>query len=156
MSMKQIGNWIRNFFIKVGSEIVKITRALRDALTVGDAARNLGITNQTVTTVASAAVPIVLPPGTVESAGVATKTAVVSALSWLSNHGLTAAGWITFKVSVVPSFVVGSAIATFGISILLLGGIALLQHGDPRVSIFSRFVEDARAGIAWLKSIFSF
>ena len=47
--MKRIGNWIWNFFVKVGSGIVKITRALGEALTLGDAPRNLGITNQTVT-----------------------------------------------------------------------------------------------------------
>ena len=154
--MKRIGNWIWNFFVKVGSGIVKITRALGEALTLGDAPRNLGITNQTVTKVASAAVPIVLPPGTAESLGLGAQHLAFSASLWLSQHGLTALAWITFKVSIVPAFVVGSAIATCGIAILLLCGIRFLQQRNPQLSHSSRFVEDVRTSIEWFKSIFSF
>lgn len=154
--MKRIGNWIWNFFVKLGSGIIKITRELRDALTVGDAPRNLGITDQTVTKVASAAVPIVLPPGTAESLGAGAQHLAFSGSLWLTQHGLTALGWITFKVSVVPAFVVGSAIATCGIAILLLCGIRFLQQRDPGLSPFSRFVENVRISIEWFKSIFSF
>ena len=154
--MERVKNWIWNFFVKVGSGIVKITRAIREALTVGDAPRNLGISNQTVTAIASAAVPMVLPPGGAEAVGVAAKNVTFAGFSWLSHHGLTAAGWIAFKVSMVPAFVVGSAIATLGIAILLLCGIRFLQQRNPRLSLFSRFVEGVRTSIEWFKSIFSF
>jgi hypothetical protein len=154
--MKRIGNSIWKFICKVVTGIIKVAQQLRDALAVGNAPRNLGVTNQTVTKVASAAVPIVLPPGTAESLGFGVRHLAASASLWLSQHGLTALGWITFKVSIVPAFLIGSAIATCGIAILLLYGIGLLQRRDKRLSIFSRFVEDVRAGVGWFKSIFSF
>jgi hypothetical protein len=156
MNVKRIGNSIWNFLCKIATGIVKVARELRDALMVGDAPRNLGITDQTVTKVASAAVPIVLPPGTAESLGLGAQHLAFSASLWLTEHGLTALGWFTFKVSIVPAFVVGSAIATCGIAILLLCGIRFLQQRNPRLSPFSRSVDDVRTSIEWFKSIFSF
>src|SRR5580700_1759521 len=155
-NMKRVGNWIWNFLCKIATGIIKVARPVRDALTVGNAPCNLGITDQTVTKVASAAVPIVLPPGTAESLGICAQHLAFSASLWLTKHGLTAAGWITFKVSIVPAFVVGSAIATCGIAILLLCGIRFLQQRSPRLSPFSRSVDDVRTSIEWFKSIFSF
>jgi hypothetical protein len=154
--MKRILNSVWNLLCKAASGIGKITRALKEALTIGDAPRNLGITTQTVATVASAAVPIVLPPSTIAFLGSLVKSLVVPALSWVSQHGLSAFGWVAFKLSLAPAMILGSALATCGISLLLLCGIRLLQRLDKRLSIFAGFAENLRAGIDWFNSIFAF
>lgn len=154
--MKRVWKSVWNLLCKVAAGIGKITRALKEALTLGDAPRNLGITSQTVTAVASAAVPIVLSPNITELLGGAARSVVVPTLSWLSQHGLTAFVWIEFKLSLAPAIVIGSALATCGISLLLLCGIRLLQRLDKRLSIFAGFAENLRAAIDWFKSIFAF
>jgi hypothetical protein len=57
MTMKRITNWILKYFWKPVVGIGKMAKALKEAVTLADAPRNLGVTHQTVTTVASAAVP---------------------------------------------------------------------------------------------------
>jgi hypothetical protein len=150
-----IRNSVWNFLCKVVTGIVKLARALKEALTLGDAPRNLGLTNQTVATVASAAVPIFLSPHSIEIAGATTKGALLSVLSPLSHYGPSAMGWIAFKVNLASSLVVGSAVATCLISLLLVGGIRLVLHLDKRFGVFSSFAEDLRAVVDWFKSIFA-
>jgi hypothetical protein len=152
--MKRILNRVWNFLCKVVAGIGKITRELKEALTLGDAPRNLGITTQTITTVAGAAVPMVLSPDTIAFLGSFVKSLVAPGLSWLSQHGPWAVGWIAFKLGLAPAMVWGSALATCGIPMLLLCAIRLLQRADQRLSIFATFAENLRATWDWFKSIF--
>jgi hypothetical protein len=154
MKMKRIGNSFWTFLCKVVTGIVEFTRDLRDALTLGDAPRNLGVTHQTVASVASIAAPIVLPPGTAESLGLAAKHVAVAVSSSLAHHGLPALGWMALKLTFVPSVVLGSAIATCGISILILTGFYLLNQADKRFSVVAGVIENFRAVIDSFKSIF--
>lgn len=154
--MKRIGRFVLNLLWKAVAGVGKIAKALKEALTIGDAPKNLGITTQTVTAVASAAVPVLLPPQLIEFLGALLKSAVVSPLSWLSQHGLSALGWVSFKLSVAPAVMFGSALATCAISILLLCAIRLVQRLDPRLSPFATFAENLRAAWDWFKSIFAF
>ncbi len=154
--MKGFLNSFWNLVCKAVVFVGKITRELKEALTLGDAPRNLGITTQTVTTVAGAAVPVVLSPDTITFLGSFVKSLFVPALSWFSQHGLSALGWVAFKLSLVPATVLGTALAACGISVLLLCGIRLVQRLDQRLSIFAGFAENLRAGADWLKSIFAF
>ncbi len=151
--MKRIANCIWKYFCKLVSGIGKMARALKEALTLGDAPRNLGLTRQTATTVASAVVPIVLPQQIIELLGSTAQGAVVSVSSWLSHHGVSAAGWIAFKLGLASAAAIGSAIATCGVCILLLCGIRFLQRLDKRFSIFSGFAETWRAVMDWIRSI---
>jgi hypothetical protein len=153
--MKRILNSVWNLLCKAVVFVGKIARELKEALTVGNAPRNLGITTQTVTTVAGAAVPIVLSPEIIAFLGSLVKS-FASPLSWLSQHGLWGLGWIAFRLSLAPAMVLGTALATCGISILLLCGIRLVQRLDQRLSIFAGFAENLRAGANWLNSIFAF
>jgi hypothetical protein len=155
MKVKEAAKRLWNFLCKIVRGIIRIGQKLADALTLGDAPRNLGLTNQTVTTVAAAVAPVIVPPGTIERLGAAAKALTLHVLAPIS-HLVPGLGVAALKVSLSSPAVIGCALATCAVAVILLVGLRLVERVDARVPAVARFAESCRVFIDRLKSVFSF